>query len=95
MEMKDIINLEVNASSGKTTVGGYLKQLLLALWKEGESFSGKRPLGDSGWRYDLYETLGKTELVACKFDEDGFIAELDDEKAHEIILDIIDYIFEK
>lgn len=27
--------------------------MLLAVWIEGEMFSGKRPFGDSGWDYTL------------------------------------------
>ncbi len=35
----------------------YLKTLLLTLWDEGESFSGKRPLGNSGWEHELVAPL--------------------------------------
>lgn len=40
-----------------TTVREYFKALLTALWDEGESFSGKRPLGNSGWEFDLLEAI--------------------------------------
>lgn len=33
-----------------TTLGAYLADLLVALLQEEEGFSGKRPLGNSGWR---------------------------------------------
>ena len=39
------------------TVGGYLQALLRQLWQEEESFSGKRPFGNSDWARDLYEPL--------------------------------------
>jgi hypothetical protein len=39
------------------TVRDYLFELLIAVWDEGESFSGKRPFGNSGWEYDLYAPL--------------------------------------
>lgn len=43
--------------SGAYTVKGYLKALLIAVWDEGESFSGKRPFGNSGWDYDILTAL--------------------------------------
>jgi hypothetical protein len=59
------------------TVRGYLVELLRRLWVEGEGFSGKRPFGDSGWEYDLYEPLVKAGLVAgATLDEDGFLFDL-------------------
>jgi hypothetical protein len=35
----------------------YLKALLTELWREGESFSGKRPFGNSGWERELLENI--------------------------------------
>ena len=43
--------------SGAYTVKGYLKALLIAVWDEGESFSGKRPFGNSGWDSDILDAL--------------------------------------
>lgn len=45
------------------TVREYLAGLLQALWTEGEGFSGKRPLGNSDWQYDLYAPLINGGLV--------------------------------
>lgn len=56
--------------SGATTVRGYLKALVTELWSEGESFSGKRPFGNSGWEYELYRPLVKAGLVGD--DGDGY-----------------------
>lgn len=39
------------------TIRDYFKELLSKLWEEGECFSGKRPLGNSGWEYHLWDTL--------------------------------------
>lgn len=39
------------------TVKDYLKALLIAVWDEGESFSGKRPFGNSGWDSDILDAL--------------------------------------
>lgn len=53
--------LEVRFSSdvGSGTIREYLHALLLAVWEEGEGFSGKRPFGNSGWEFDLYVPLAK------------------------------------
>jgi hypothetical protein len=50
--------------AGAATVKEYLVELLAHLWDEGEGFSGKRPFGNSGWEYDLYEALGNAGLIA-------------------------------
>lgn len=44
-------------SPGETTIREYLMRLLLTLWQEGESFSGKRPFGNSGWEWDVIDAL--------------------------------------
>lgn len=48
--------LEEN-DSGATTIKGYLKALLYALWDEQEGFSGKRPFGNSGWDSCMMDAL--------------------------------------
>lgn len=45
------------------TVRDYLKALLLVVWREGESFSGKRPFGNSGWDNDLLDALPESATV--------------------------------
>lgn len=37
----------------------FFQQLLLALIRKEEAFSGKRPFGNSGWTYQFYKALGK------------------------------------
>lgn len=59
------------------TVGGYLIELLATLWREEQSFSGKRPFGNSGWQYDLYVPLVKAGLISGELDEDGYPVEVD------------------
>lgn len=36
---------------------GWLRACFLAVLSEGEGFSGKRPLGNSGWQMDLSDAL--------------------------------------
>jgi hypothetical protein len=58
------------------TIKDYLIDLLLALWRQGEGFSGKRPLGNSGWEYDLYYPLIKADIIDGEI-EDDFIVRVD------------------
>lgn len=50
-------------SSGADTVGGYLRRLLIEVWREGEGFSGKRAFGDSGWQFEVYEALAEAGVI--------------------------------
>lgn len=43
--------------AGAKTPREYFRKLLKALWEEGDSFSGKRPFGNSGWDSDLFDAL--------------------------------------
>jgi len=56
------------------TVRDYLKELLLTVLIEEESFSGKRPFGNSGWQYEL---LGPIESagIDCN-DSEALFADL-------------------
>jgi hypothetical protein len=71
--------------SGADTIRGYLIELLATLWRENEEFSGKRPFGNSGWDWDLYEPLVKAKLINGSIDEDGFLDDCDDQRGHELI----------
>ncbi len=82
----EILRLPVVGSDvGDTTIAGYLKELLLALWADGEGFSGKRPFGNSGWEYDLYVPLIEAGVVDGSLDSDGYIVDCDDSHAHIVI----------
>ena len=70
------------------TVREYLKKLLLTVWVEEEGFSGKRPFGNSGWKYELYKPLVKSGHLEGSFDEDGYLEDLDD-NAHEFVITLI------
>jgi hypothetical protein len=67
----------------------YLKELLKTLWKEGDEFSGKRPFGNSGWQYEIYEALAKKGLVDGQFDKEGFLIKVDNQ-ADELVLKLIE-----
>lgn len=53
------------------TARQYLKELLLTLLSEGESFNGKRPFGNSGWKSDLAIPLILAGAISGTI-EDGY-----------------------
>lgn len=64
MDGKAILDLPMGPNDAQAeTVRDYLKQLLLALWLEGECFSGKRPFGNSNWETELHRALADAGLV--------------------------------
>jgi hypothetical protein len=67
------------------SVRGYLASLLEALWLDGPNFSGKRPFGQSGWKWDVYEALVTAGLVDGRFDADGCLATVDADTADRLI----------
>lgn len=91
MEINEIANLKFYSQDlGKlVTIKEYLKTLLLTLWIEGEDFSGKRPLGNSAWQYDLYIALIAAKLVKGELDEYGYVDSIDAKAADKIIAKVI------
>lgn len=71
------------------TVREYLLTLLSTLWELEESFSGKRPFGNSGWQNDIYSSLVAYGLVKGCLDEDGYLEECDEQKASQMIFSAI------
>jgi len=57
-----------------TTVREYLRGLLSKLWAEEESFSGKRPFGNSCWKYCVYTALALGGALGKTFEPgaDGY-----------------------
>lgn len=93
-EFEKAISITFDSDAGNNlTIKGYLKELLSTIWAEGESFSGKRPFGNSGWKYDLYAPLVKSGLVKGELDEDGYVQEIDTDAAYDMVNEIIEYIF--
>ena len=75
--------------SGADTIRGYLIALLEESWRWGEDWV-KRPFGNSGWQYDLYEALAKAGFIDGEFDaEDGYATEVDERAGHKLIADAI------
>lgn len=79
---------------GATTIGEFLKTLLITLWEEGEGFSGKRPFGNSDWEYQVYASLIKAGYDIGRLDEDGYVEDVDCQKADRLVKDAIKEVFE-
>lgn len=61
------LELRFDSDAGDNlTIREYLQSLLTTLWEEKESFSGKRPFGNSGWENELYTPLVEAGLVEGK-----------------------------
>lgn len=68
MTNKEILELKFESTDlgREISIRDFFKELLTALFKEGECFSGKRPFGNSGWDYDLCVCLVKNEVIKGK-----------------------------
>lgn len=79
-----------------STVGEYLSALLIALIEEGEGFSGKRPIGNSDWQFQLAQPLVEAGLVEGEYEwydgEDGesTLTDVDWEQFNEVLKDAIE-----
>lgn len=66
---------------GTVTARQYLKRLLHDLLMKGESFSGKRPFGNSGWEHELANPLIQAGVISGEI-VDGY-AEITDEEEYQ------------
>jgi len=71
------------------TVGDYLRVLLSTLWQEEDGFSGKRPFGNSGWKFDVYLGLMTAGHIDGELDEDGYVARMDEAAGDALIFQAI------
>lgn len=72
----------------KTTLRGYFQKLLLTLWDELDSFSGKRPFGDSSWDAQLGLDLAKAGIiksVPSEWDDEGY----DETELDQVVIEAI------
>lgn len=92
MTLKEILKLDFYSHdlSNRVTIKQYFKRLLSTLWEERDEFSGKRPLGNSDWEYDLYVCLIENNVIEGNIDKHGEIDDnFDYAKADEIIKNVI------
>ncbi len=92
MKNKDPLDIKIHNYDG--TLRDYLRELLTTLWTEGECFSGKRPLGNSGWDYDVYYTLVENGFIEGTI-EDGCVEDINETGALLCVLDIIEDLFKE
>lgn len=71
------------------TIRDFFRECMMLLWSEGEGFSGKRPLGNSGWEHQIYVALINAKLIEGKLDSDGYIERCDRNAAYGIIHDAL------
>lgn len=92
LDIQEILAVEFKSIglSEKVTIKEYLKELLRTLWQQAETFSGKRPFGNSYWQHEVFEALVKHGYIAGKLDENGYIEEYDEDSADKLILELID-----
>lgn len=73
------LELRFDSDAGdQLTIRDYFFQLLRTLWGEVESFSGKRPFGNSGWTWDIYNPLVAAGYLEGTLDGDGYIEDFDE-----------------
>ena len=92
MDYKNILETKFRSMDfkDKITIKDYFKELLKALWQEVDDFSGKRPLGNSYWQYDVYAALVVAGAVDGTLKENGGVDEIDEITADKIVLTLID-----
>jgi hypothetical protein len=87
MTNEEILSIKLDGQ--RQTIKGYLMELLATLWREGDSFSGKRPFGESGWQYPVYISLVKVGVLEGGFDKYDTLIDFDRKKADQMISELI------
>jgi hypothetical protein len=85
---EDVLDLEIHGDF-EGTLRNFFKELSLQVWVEGEGFSGKRPFGNSGWKFDVYAALIEAKIVPGKLDEYGHVEECDIQEIDRLITELI------
>lgn len=75
--------------AGAETIGDYLAKLLSFVWQYDSEFDGKRPFGNSGWKYEVYAALITAGLVEGKLDKDGYVESVNYYDADTLIYEAI------
>lgn len=88
---EDVLNITFESKDlgETTTIRQYLLRLLTTLWDDEDSFSGKRPYGNSGWKYEIYYALAEEGYIEGERTEDGGWDDMDIETADKLISEII------
>src|ERR1700747_1679685 len=96
IDLHDVLHCPMGKNDAQAaTIGEFLGLLLSTLWLEDEGFSGKRPFGNSGWKWQVYEAMVQNNLASGTIVEDEGYLYLEDFsyeeelKADELILQAI------
>lgn len=81
------------ADESAGTIGDLLKNLLLTLWREGDMFSGKKPLGSSDWQTDVYAAMVRAGYIRGSFDAWDCLVRADTDLADKLITEAIKEMF--
>lgn len=93
---KDIGSIIIEHKGEKITFNEYLKEILIAFFMEGETFNGKRPFGESDWRYDICEAFIKNGVIEGKLDKEYGIIDISCyNKMDIVILEYLRFNYEK
>ena len=92
--MNNILDIVIDSYDlGFITFREYFTELLCLVWVKGESFSGKRPFGNSDWQYIVYTSLVKSGHVSGTLDDEGLLITCDYAKADMLIINAIRQIY--
>ena len=89
MELKKILELPVmvyGTPDETLPLKDFLYGLNELLLEDPDSFSGKRPYGNSGWKFEIYKTFIKAGLVPGKIDSAGYLKYVDKLEAYKFLL---------
>lgn len=86
---KTILDLPMGANeAGAASVREYLIELLNVVIRYDEDVI-KRPFGNSGWMWDLYEALAKAGYAGGVLDNDGYVEDIDRRAARSLLLEAV------
>lgn len=59
--IRSVLEIELDPERTDTpvpiSIKKYFQKIIFTLWEDPESFTGKRPFGDSGWAFDIISTV--------------------------------------
>lgn len=94
-QLKEALDVRFDSDAGDDlTVRQWLRELLMLVWIEDESFDGRRPWGNSGWENDIYRPLVKAGFIAGAVHESGRVEVDDVNAAAAFVSDLILAAFE-
>jgi hypothetical protein len=57
---------------------------------QGEGFNGKRPFGNSGWKYQLAAAMIREGVVEGSLDDEGYVTHCDQDEVDRILLALVE-----